>query len=116
MVPDYVVVAYLGIPAVGTVAPPVLQVAEILQQTPLAVVAPQETPPEEETAFHSAASYRSGIHPAAETAYLVAYQESLLVEEMGEACRLVPLASRRVVRLVRLVVGNRVVDQHGRLG
>ena len=116
MVPDHVAVAYSGTPAVEMVAHPVLQAAETPQQTLPAVVVHPGNLLEEETAFHLAASYHLEIHLAVEMAYPEAFLGSLQVVGRGEACRSGPLACRRVVRRVRLVVGSHEVGQHGRLG
>lgn len=85
------------------------QAVGILQQNRPAVVVHPGNPQEEETAFHSAASYHPEIHRAAETAYLAAFLGILRVVEKAVACRLVPLACRmgvRLDRLDRLVVGS----------
>lgn len=116
VVPGHVAAAYSGTPGVGMVAHPALQAAEIPQQTLPAVVVHLGILPEEETAFHSAASYHLEIHPAAEMAYPEAFLGSLQVVGRGEACRLVPLACQRVVRRVRLGVGSHEEGQPGRLG
>ena len=87
----------------------VLLAVGIHQQNRPAVVVRPGIPQEEETAFHSAASYHLEIHPAVETAYLAAFLGILRVVGKAMACRLVPLACRmgvRLDRLDRLVVGS----------
>ena len=97
VVPDHVAAAYSGTLVAGMMAHPALQAAEILQQNlPAAVVHPGILP-EEETAFHSAASYHLEIHPVAEMAYPGAFLGSLQVVGRAEACRSVPLDRKSVV-------------------